>query len=391
MIKIRHILVILCMAALSFLPGCKSKDEIVCPMLYQKSDSFASALKFIEMPEDKLETSLSVLKQKGKLADKSQLAFANKLFSLRKSKDVDLFKSLLSDGTRNQLDEDNNKRVVHQHLRQIEDGTFIYDQYDTKFFATFREFTEKDSEKLKKHVSFADAPSHVINYWHRRKPGSMLIGSSFYLVKDKSSYKVVTETLLQGELTLEPKQLKITEPKNDISVLFQQVDDAYTRDNVWKYQWKIELSPVETVTNKFEMLKLTEIISVQGHADIHPSIARQALIKEDVFDKYKEKQLRFKFYIGDKEPVDNVTQYGQQLTGWSFGFSIANIGGSDFMYFHGKEIANVEINKSTKFIGSNLELMSFETEKDSVRYKNRIVLSKTPVIPKEKLPVEPKE
>jgi hypothetical protein len=52
-----------------------------------------------------------------------------------------------------------------------------------------------------------------------------------------------------------------------------------------------------------------------------------------------------------------------------------------------------------KFVGSNLELLSFETEKDSVGYKNRIVLSKTPIEPKsaeglpqpEEFPVKPEE
>ena len=123
-IKRDYVIVVLCLVALSLLPGCKSKDkdEIVCPMLYQKSGSFAEALKFIEMPEDKLETALSSLNQKGILADKHQLAFANKLFNVRKSKDTDLFISLLSDGTKGQLDEDDNKRIVHQYLRQIEEG-----------------------------------------------------------------------------------------------------------------------------------------------------------------------------------------------------------------------------------------------------------------------------
>ena len=42
-------------------------------------------------------------------------------------------------------------------------------------------------------------------------------------------------------------------------------------------------------------------------------------------------------------------------------------------------------------IYSKLVLISFETEKDSVRYKNQIVLIKTPVKPKEEQPVKIKE
>jgi hypothetical protein len=393
MVCLRHILTVLCLAIFSLSAGCKSKSEseIVCHMLYQKSDSFTNALKFIEMPEDRIESSLSILKQKGELADRNQLVFANKLFSLRKSKDVDLFKSLLSKSTKSQLEEeDNNQSMVHQYLRQVEDGTFLYGMNDVKFFATVRRFTDEDREKFEKHVRFADTPTYVIDFWHRHKPGPMLIGSSFYLIKEKGSYKLVAETLLQGQFTIEAEQSSTVMPNRQVSlkegpalrrevlISLIKVDDAYTRDNIWKYNWKIELSPAETVDNKFEMLKLTEIISVQGHADINPEVARQVLIKGDVFEKYKGGQLRFKFYIGDKEPIDNVTQYGLHLTRWDYGFSIANFSDSGLMYFPGTEIMNVVTKKDAKFIGSNLELMSFETEKDSVKYKNRIVLSKTP-------------
>jgi hypothetical protein len=182
---------------------------------------------------------------------------------------------------------------------------------------------------------------------------------------------------------LEPMQPEVTKQQGNVFVSFQQIDEAYEKDNFWKYQWKIELSPDETKANTFELFKLTEIISMQGNADIHPDIARQALIKQDIFDKYKAEQLSFKLFIGDKEPTDNFVQYNQQLTGWGFAFSMANISKSDHMYFHGKEISNVRVNPKAKFIGPNLELMSFETEKETVRYKNRIVLRKTPVEPQE--------
>ena len=120
--------------------GQREKDgaEVVFPQFYQGTGSLADALAFIKVPEDRMEASLASVSRRGKLADPRQLAFANKLFSLRQSRDVELFKSLLSDGTRQQLNApDNNKQVVHHVLRKIENGTFLYGEWDFKFFATF--------------------------------------------------------------------------------------------------------------------------------------------------------------------------------------------------------------------------------------------------------------
>ncbi len=393
MIKIRHIAAILCLASLFLLPACQKKnqeskptdvnEEIVCPMLYQKHDSFINALTFIDTPEDKMETSLSfVSKVGGKLADQRQLVFANKLFSLRKSKDVDMFISLLSDGTKKQLNDDNNKRMVHHHIREIKDGTFLYDEYDSKFFATFREFTEKDRDILKKHVSFAKNPSHVIHYWLFPKPKYMLIGTTFYLIESEGSYKIVPETLLHGEITAAPRKRRTSDRKEYDIVAFEQIDDAYTRPNVWKYRWDIELSLDESEDNAFEILKLTKVISGQDDTGLHPSISKQFLIKESVFEKYRYKELKFTFRIGTSAPKNRFKKYGQRLTGWIYGISIANIFKSEFMFFPGENIANVRVNKQGCFVDSELEFISFETAKENVKYEHKVILRKKPIIPK---------
>jgi len=256
------------MMVFSLLPGCQKKnqenqptdvnDKIVCPMLYQKSDSFINALTFIDTPDDRTKTSLSFVSKRGKLAEQNQLVFANKLFSLRKSKDVDMFISLLSDGTRKQLNDDNNKRMLHHHIREIKDSTFLYGEYDFKFFVTFGELTQGDRDTLEKHVSFAETPSHVVHFWHFHKPNYMLIGSTLYLIEDRDSYRIVTETLLQGELSPVPEPKKTSGPKKYGIVTFTQIDDAYTKPSAWKYQWDIELSLDESEGNTFEIVKLTE-------------------------------------------------------------------------------------------------------------------------------------
>jgi len=385
---------VFCVASFLVLSGCQGKDQqnravgadagIVCPMLYQKDDSFINALRFIGAPEDEMETYLSSVSERGKLANQRQLVFANKLFSLRKSKDVNMFISLLSEGTKKQLNDDNNKRMVGHLIRKIKDGTFLYGEYDCKFFATFRKFREKDWDRLKKHVSFAERPTDVIHFWHFHKPNYMLIGSTCYLIEDKDSYRIVTETLLHGEITPTAKKQKASGPKEYGIIAFEQIDDAYTRPAVWKYNWSIELSLDESENNSFEMLKITRVISEQDNTALHPDIAKQILIEESVFEKYRYKELKFKFRIGDSAPI-NFTKYGQRLTGWIYGISIASWFRSKFMLFPGRNIMNVKVNKQGSFVGSDLEFITFETAKENVRYEHKVILRKRPISAEAKL------
>jgi len=388
MIKTKRIPAILCVASFLLLPACQrqgqelkstnANKEIICSKLYQKDDSLINALKFIDTPEDRMETSF--VSERGKLADQNQLSFANKLFGLGKSKDVDMFISLLSNGTKKQLAYDNNKRMLHHHIRKIKDGTFLYGEYDCKFFATFREFTEKDRETLKKHVSFAETPSHVIHYWHFHRPNYMLIGSTFYLIEDEGSYKILTQTLLHGEITPPSKQPKTPGPKECGITAFEQVDDAYAKPNVWKYRWDIELSLDESENNTFEILKVAKVISGQDDIALDPNIAKQVLVKESMFEKYRYKELKFTFRIGMSAPAVRFKKYGEPLTGWIYGISIASFFKSDFMLFPGKNITGVKVNKQGKFVDSDLEFITFETAKENIEYRHRVVLRKKPII-----------
>jgi len=386
MIRTWYISATLCALIFLFLPGCQRKDrqsrptetgdEIVCPMLYQEDESFVNALQFIEVPEERLETSLSSVRNRGELASQSQLLFANKLFSIRRSGNVDIFVSMLSEGTKKQLNNDDNKRMLHHYIREIKDKTFLYGEHDFKFFASFREFTQEDGEMLKKHVSFSDAPSHIIHYFHFHKPKNMLIGSTFYLMEDSGSYKIVTQTLLRGELTATAKNQVTSRRKEYGIVSFEQIDDAYTKTNIWKYNWKIDAGLDQSRNNTFELLKLTEIISAQGHADIHPEIAKQVLLEQSVFEKYRYKQFEFIFRVGDRGPADNLFKYGQQLSGWDYSISIGGLGTSSSIFFSGIDISNVQLNKQGGFDGSDLEFISFETTKEGIKYKNRVILRK---------------
>lgn len=178
---------------------------------------------------------------------------------------------------------------------------------------------------------------------------------------------------------VEQKDINKQESSQNGVIAFEQTDDAYGKTNVWKYEWKIELDPELSRKNTFELFKRTEIISVHGHADIHPQIARQVLLEAGDIEKYKEKQLKFTFRLGDEAPVYDISNYGRTFSGWSYGISIGNIGTSDFMLFPGTGMTNIKIKKEGGFVGSNLELISFETEKEGVRYKHRVVLKKIPI------------
>ena len=164
-------------------------------------------------------------------------------------------------------------------------------------------------------------------------------------------------------------------------VAFEQTDDAYAKTNAWKYQWDVQLDADQGRNNTFELLKLTEIISVHGHADIHPDVAEQALVTQSVFDKYRFDGVKFRFRVGNDGPSDNHFDYGQQLSGWSCGISIGSMGSSLSMLFPGTGVANVKVNTEGGFADSDLEFMSFETTKDGVKYGHRAVLRKKTIGP----------
>ena len=211
-IKTIHVRLSIVFAVGLFLaPGCDRKEQesrssdeatdLVCPQLYQGTDSLADALAFIEVPEDRMEVSLASVCKRGKLAHAQQLAFANKLFGVRRSRDTERFRSLLSHATERELDgPDNNRQMVRHHMQEVKDGTFLYGEWDVRFFATFHRLTQDELDTLAKHVSFAQPPTHAIEFYHFHRPNHMLIGTRDYLIQDGDSYGVVTETLLRGEL-----------------------------------------------------------------------------------------------------------------------------------------------------------------------------------------------
>ena len=202
------VVIFLCATSLSILSGCWGKQlegkqlkyGLSNRKLYQKHDSIKNALTFIDVPEDKIEEHLDsvngALRNLTKeLAGGRQLVFANNLFNLSGSKDTDMLITLLSNGSTQHLEDyDNKKSMLYRYMRQIKDGTFLYGEYDGKFFATFCKLSNEFLDSLREDIVFSETPSHALIYWHYHEPKTMLIGTTFYLIEDGRKYKLVTYT-----------------------------------------------------------------------------------------------------------------------------------------------------------------------------------------------------
>lgn len=406
----RIVAIFLCVTSFSLLSGCRKNEaekqttETVCrkreavidsevgigqgpdavnnPMLYQKHDSIENALRFIGAPEDEMEKYLGCADEVGgaptELAKGEQLTFANKLFSLRRSKDVDTLMGLVSDGSKEQLDNCGDREcMLRHHIRDVKDGTFLYGKYDGEFFAAFFELTDEFLHSLEETVDFPEVPTHGVLYCRFEK---ILLGQTFYLIKNNHSYKLVTYTYPHPKERPASKKRKRWVSKQYGITAFEQFEqnvDPYTKTTDWKYQWDIRLSPVVSKSNVFEFVKVTKVISAKHKTKLHPDIAKQILINEAWIEKYKNGELKCTFSVGLSKAVDNMYRYGQRLTGWSY--AVVRPGytsKSSWMLFPGKNITNVRPNKAGNFNGRDLELLSFETTENSVKYEHKVVLRK---------------
>jgi hypothetical protein len=232
---------------------------------------------------------------------------------------------------------------------------------------------------LGKNVTFAQTPTHAVVFYHFHKPNHMLIGDSYYLIEDGNSYRIVTETLLKGELPPVVEKEESPDSKMYGIISFQQDDEAYSKKLGWQYQWAVELTLDDSENNTFEILKLTDVIAGED-PNLRPEIAKDVVVEPTVFAKYRYKELKFRFYVGSSPPGGNYSKYGQVLSGWHYSFSIASIGRAGTMLFPGTNVTNVQVHEKGGFTGSDLELVSFETAKGTIRYDHRVVLRKTPVV-----------
>ena len=163
--------------------------------LYQGSTPVRSALAFIGAPQEEADKLLAMVERKGgKLAEGPALSLANQVFSLRRSRDVGLFRSLLSSGTKVVLEApEDGMSMAHAMARQIEDGQFLHGDRDAKFFVTYRGLSENERAELRsdRSLMFPETPSACVVFYHYAEPRSMLIGTTFHLVEEGGTLRLV--------------------------------------------------------------------------------------------------------------------------------------------------------------------------------------------------------
>lgn len=336
--------------------------------LYQKQDSIKNALTFIGTPEDRMDASF--VAKSGQLASQEQLSMLNILFMANANKDVNMVSAILSDGTKRELHDSNNAAF---ELSSIEKWKFFSD--NAKYFAVSRDFTDEDYGRIKKSVHFADMPNRLITVYQFDRRAYMLIGSSLYVLKKGSDYKLVFPIFARKLVNKAIQEDENKTPAEYGIVAFKQDDEAYTKSVGWKYQWNIELNEEASSNNTFEFLKLTTVTS--GQADLMPKIAIQTLVEPNLIEKYKYKGLKCRFYVGSSEPSYNSYKYDQKLSSWSWCFGIASSAKSSAMFFPGENVTNIKVNTHGNFVGSDLELLSFETSKENIKYEHKVILKKT--------------
>ena len=340
--------------------------------LYQKQDSIKNALVFIDTPEDRRDNT-DWIQRYGQLAGPKELDFTNKLLALGYNKDVKTFVSMLSNASKKRFEDQAHKTTVHVMVHKIKNGTFNYSQHDYKFFATFRKFTEEDWQDIGKR--FDQRPTHILALWHFNRPNYGLIGGSFYLKEAEGSYKLIIDNAKAPQDAFRQDQPQ--ENKVYGIAKFKQNDQAYSQPDFYKYNWSIQVNEQVSTNNTFQLLKITRVIS--GRTDLHPKVALQKIIDKSMVEKYKYKGFNCRIYLGESEPDFTRHNYGQKLSGWSCGLSIASVGRSTTMFFPGKDVTNIKIKKQGDFIGSDLELISFETSGENVRYENKVILRLTKI------------
>jgi len=354
----------------------KGKDELreyVEKYLYQKSDSIENALRFIDAPEERMSQYKELVRGQGELISGQLLRFANKVFALRKSKDVNDFISLLSKEARKRYEQGDETSSVFIDIWHIKRGRFIYGEYDFKFFAVVRKFTDEDWDEYGE--NFRHRPDYWLVFCHFHKPKYFLCGTSFYVKKENGSYKLVDQIIAPGSLTELAKE-KTEKPVFGIAE-FKQNDDAYKDNVAFKYEWHIRLDAQTVDGNDFRVVKVTRRLAGDTATQLPPQLRLQVLVEPENLEKIKYKGLDFRILIGQSAPYFPYSKDGYRLMGWTYGFYGPGYF-SSALFVPGKNITDEKPRKTGGFVGDELELISFRTTQGDTVYEHKIVVEKKP-------------
>jgi len=151
-------------------------------LIYQKSEDLASALRFINTPEDKIEKLSGMVK--GKLADNAQLNFSNTLIEARETRDVELFMNLV-----NKESFESPHEMLNKTIDQIRDGSYVYGNSGYKYFVTSEPVP--DLVKNRFYSNNINKPTIALVFHHYHPSNGALIGSPAYLIEAGNNYQIV--------------------------------------------------------------------------------------------------------------------------------------------------------------------------------------------------------
>lgn len=221
LISKRYITICLCVLIFAS-NGCKKQNQpsssntttTISPMLYQKNDSIENALNFVETPEDKLGTYVTSIQNNGELASGDILKFANEYFNLGTNKNPELYISMLSEKTKEILDDDSKNDILFKKLNSIKEGTLINSENNK--YLVVSSLVSKELQSTLRRANFTQMPTHRIIFYYFNQPKNMLIGSSVYFIEENSSYKIVLEMKSNDQLATEQiKPLPKTKTQNN--------------------------------------------------------------------------------------------------------------------------------------------------------------------------------
>jgi len=151
-------------------------------LIYQKSENIDSALRFINVPEEKIEILRTLVK--GKLADTALVNFSNKIVEARETRNVELFKNYV-----NQESVNFSPDMLNRMIDKISDGSLIYGNNGYKYFVTSEPISDRVLNKF--YSNNINKPSIALIFYHYHPSNGALIGSPTYLIKTESNFQIV--------------------------------------------------------------------------------------------------------------------------------------------------------------------------------------------------------
>ena len=351
---------------------------IVCDNLYQ-GNSIEEAIAFTGAPDDMRDKNIRCLSRHGKLAEGKSLAFANRLFNIGRTRNVDDFKTLLSRQMNGLLADNNKRTMLSVQIEQIKGGQAFgadceddfYGQCDAKYVVIFGEIDKNILENSEWYY-FPEKPTHQLGFFHFHKPHYSMTGTMNYVVEENGDYKIVAASCKNQDA---PEYQK---PERIGPVTFSGVSRKTMFDISDKSfdEWHIALTAEDNKNHCIEVVRTSLVI--KGDKKLKDNEMRDVVIDYSNFEKYADFWNDFRFIFRADFKSASSKFFGPGRSGLDYNFSIAaTFKGSTLMY-PGQDISNINLKEDGVFEDGELELFSFNsTAEDGTVYRNRIYVCLT--------------